>query len=263
MRKGLLLVSVVQRLGHTRSSNPQATARFFSHGSPDASNNSTLSQSWPAIVRRFNTLKNDDGFFPLFPQNAEQKRLIKKDREAAVFVMLCSVDQEPALLFTKRGSNLNQHAAEISFPGGHFEDEVDKDLVQTALRETQEELEPSPPSLISHQVEILGKAAKLPSLRGTPVTPVLGVLWHDLSKSNLQNVFPGSPGEVDVVFTVSVKELLQSETSRELPENRFKLRHGPVFPTEHGNIWGLTAYILRPLLHNLLKPVLSHGRSAR
>lgn len=210
----------------------------------------SLSQSWPGLIDRFTLFKNDDGDFPLFLQTAWNERLIVKKKRAAVLLLLCNVDGIPSILFTKRGRRLKQHAAEICFVGGHF-DEGDKDLLQTALREAQEELHPQP-GFIQDKVKVLGKTTSLPSLRGTMVTPFVGVLLYNLTHISLPQVFPGSPGEVDAVFTVSIRDLLRSETSIKLPPNRFQLERGPMFPTKHGEIWGLTAYILRPILRKLL-----------
>ena len=178
-----------------------------------------------------------------------------QEQQAAVLVLLCQVDGDRSILFTKRSTKLRQDAAEISFPGGHVDSAVDNSFVDTALRETEEELMPPDDFSFMNQIDIVGQTTQLSSLRGTPVTPVVGVLQHELSGTGLPHVFPGSPDEVDVVFTVSMKTLMETESSRKLPENRFRLDRGPVFPTQHGEIWGLTAYILRPLLHQLLRPV--------
>ncbi|XP_063718594.1 mitochondrial coenzyme A diphosphatase NUDT8-like isoform X2 [Symsagittifera roscoffensis] len=79
----------------------------------------------------------------------EQKKKKKKKklddvslrtRVSAVLVPFCSVEDQPALLFTRRSSKLISHRGEISFPGGIADDADDGDLVQTAVRETCEEL---------------------------------------------------------------------------------------------------------------------------
>jgi hypothetical protein len=41
-------------------------------------------------------------------------------REAAVLMILCSVNGQPGVLYTKRANHMFLHAGEISFPGGHF-----------------------------------------------------------------------------------------------------------------------------------------------
>jgi NUDIX domain len=206
---------------------------------------------------------------------------------AAVLVLLVLLDgsREPALVLTRRSASLSKHAAEISFPGGHVE-EQDASLVETALREAFEELYPpllnetttattggtdahGPAQQDLYQdfiqrLRILGCGTAMPSIYGVSVTPVLA--WLDTAdlpgKNSTQDyltLWQGNPAEVDHVFTVSVAELLDCEATQPLPPtSRFShaIENAPVFPTQqHGTIWGLTAFILRPILHQLYKPV--------
>uniref|UniRef100_A0A1A8HED6 Nudix (Nucleoside diphosphate linked moiety X)-type motif 8 n=1 Tax=Nothobranchius korthausae TaxID=1143690 RepID=A0A1A8HED6_9TELE len=61
-------------------------------------------------------------------------------RWASILVSLCSVEGEPAFLFTLRSSTLKgRHKGDVSFAGGKS-DPSDRDVVTTALRETLEEL---------------------------------------------------------------------------------------------------------------------------
>ncbi len=59
--------------------------------------------------------------------------------EAAVLVPLFGHPDEPGLVFTERRHDLRRHAGEISFPGGR-RDTADEPLLETALREAQEEI---------------------------------------------------------------------------------------------------------------------------
>uniref|UniRef100_A0A8C6U440 Nudix (nucleoside diphosphate linked moiety X)-type motif 8 n=1 Tax=Neogobius melanostomus TaxID=47308 RepID=A0A8C6U440_9GOBI len=64
----------------------------------------------------------------------------KQARWASVLVSLCSMEDEPAFLFTLRSSTLKgRHKGDVSFAGGKS-DPSDKDVVATALREAWEEL---------------------------------------------------------------------------------------------------------------------------
>jgi nudix motif 8 len=193
-------------------------------------------------------------------------------RQAAVLVLLIDYEGKPSLLFTRRSPNLSNHAAEVSFPGGHFDPEYDYTLYDTAVREAIEELyetgsdteyggDYDPEEDFTYKVRIIGQTTSLPSIKFVPVTPLVA-LYHDRIVGPITNLWPGSTREVDLVFTVSIEELLKVETKESLANNRFGFKDSkaPVFRIKHQGeefkIWGLTAYILKPLLHKLFKPVL-------
>jgi 8-oxo-dGTP pyrophosphatase MutT (NUDIX family) len=213
----------------------------------------TLTDAIPRLRKLFEKSANKDNIFPLFPPNVHKSIWrtvpINPDRQAAILVPLVSYEGVPSLLFTTRSSNLPTHASEVSFPGGHWEEGLDSSLDATAVREAKEELLGDYPW---EDIEIIGRATPVPSIKGTPVTPVLVVLPHEISS----DTFPGSPDEVDEVFCVSLEQLLKIETTE--PSKRFKA-NVPVFPASADQkIWGLTAVVTRPILHTLLKPVLLH-----
>lgn len=243
---------------------PQSALSLASSASTSSSSLASLEDAWPRLKERFNKLASEEGAFPLLTQ--KQREQFAKNynweaegaKEAAVLVLLCSVSGTPSILFTQRTAHLTHHASEISFPGGHFESGVDESLEATALREAQEELLPEE-GLLENQVEVLGHATRIPALRGTPVTPVIAALWKPL-KEPVTDTFPGDPSEVDLTFCVSMKDLIEKETTHDLPQNRFGLKRAPLFPSPHGDIWGLTAFILRPLLHKLLRPAFDTSR---
>jgi len=56
---------------------------------------------------------------------------------ASILVVIYGKD--PIILMTEKPKHLKLHAGEISFPGGKF-DPNDSDLLETALRETREEI---------------------------------------------------------------------------------------------------------------------------
>lgn len=60
-----------------------------------------------------------------------------KYRLAAVLIVIYG--EHPVVLMTEKPEDMKFHAGEISFPGGKFEKD-DSDLLETALRETREEI---------------------------------------------------------------------------------------------------------------------------
>ena len=75
-------------------------------------------------------------------------------RPAAVLVILYRPDELHVLL-TKRTERLSEHAGQISFPSGSPEPE-DSSLLETALRETREELD-----IAAEAFEIAGELAPI------------------------------------------------------------------------------------------------------
>ena len=199
---------------------------------------------------------NENHVFPLFPHKREKliwrSTPIDRRRKAAILVPLVTYEGLPSLLFTTRSSHLSTHASEVAFPGGHYDERTDNSIEETAIREAQEELLGD---YRWEEVEIIGKASAVPSITGMPVTPVVGVLPHDIDR----HTFPGCPNEVEDVFSVSLKELLEVETYER--SERFQ-ENVPVFPALNGKkIWGLTAIVTR-YCNLLLKHCFSNPTNA-
>ena len=200
----------------------------------------SLKNSIPRLRSLLRQQANENQVFPLFPPKREKLiwefTPIDRRRKAAILVPLVSYEGVPSLLFTTRSRNLPTHSSEVSFPGGHYNSAIDHSIEKTAIREAQEELLGDYPW---DEVEIIGKASPLPSITGMPVTPIIAVLPYDIN----HHTFPGCPNEVEDVFSVSLKELLEVETSQR--SERFQ-ENIPAFHALNGKkIWGLTAIVTR------------------
>ena len=146
--------------------------------------------------------------FQLFPPNIHKaiwnnNSNSNNNKKAAILIPLIDYRGQPSLLFTMRSGTLSSHPSEVSFPGGHYDDDEkcgDTSLVDTALREAQEELLVQDDMFMldndndngsdgnrilswKEQVEIIGSASSLPSLHGTSVTPIIAVLPKPTTKS--------------------------------------------------------------------------------
>jgi hypothetical protein len=202
-----------------------------------------------------------------------------KEKKAAVLILLVYYKDEISIVFTRRSKQLSSHASQISFPGGHYENNVDATLVDTATREAVEELydtnnddnkmHPQQQQHFRQNLYIFGSTTAVPSLRGIPVTSVLS--FYNLNSSFMDDrgpitqLWPGNQSEVELVFTVPLATLIrQLQQQQPMLHNtntiveRSNIRtksSSPQFPTPHGTIWGLTAYILQPILQKLIIPV--------
>ena len=63
----------------------------------------------------------------------------RKVRPAGVLILLVERDDQLNVVLTQRTAHLHDHAGQISFPGGRMDD-VDSDIIATALREAEEEV---------------------------------------------------------------------------------------------------------------------------
>lgn len=171
---------------------------------------------------------------------------------AAVLVPLCCVEGELSFIYTLRSNSMTAHAGEVSFPGG-MADPSDKDEVHTALREAQEEVGLGG----GKNVEVLGVLPTTPSrLGGTQVKGVLAYLGH-LDPDSLIL----SPGEVEAVMAVSLKNLCHPIHARQTQFRSAKIAEGytlPVYLGTEPRIWGLTAIFTHMALTALLPSLYTH-----
>ena len=103
---------------------------------------------------------------------------------------------------------------------------------------------------------MLGTTDSIPSMKNSPVTPVVAYFKEEFTPTLIQKLLPGNVSEVSKVFTVSIDELVKIESEQPLERLGAGAKiNGPIYETEHGKIWGLTAMILKPILDQVLKPV--------
>ncbi len=160
--------------------------------------------------------------------------------DAAVLLALYGWPRQPGLIFTERRADLRRHAGEISFPGGR-QDHPGEALLETALREAEEEIGLAPES-----VEVIGA---LPPI-GTFVTsykvhPFVGLIEHPRELA-----LEPSPAEVETVLTFSLQVLREGFGMRCLVRRGVPIRT-PTYTVEEHLIWGATARILGDLLDRL------------
>ncbi len=93
--------------------------------------------------------------------------------DAAVLVPLVERPDGVHVLLTQRTAHLRAHAGHIAFPGGRA-DPGDADAVDTALRETEEEV-----GLTRRHVEVIGRLPLYRTVTHFDVTPVVGLVRPD------------------------------------------------------------------------------------
>ncbi|HJQ29730.1 MAG TPA: CoA pyrophosphatase [Rubrobacter sp.] len=188
-----------------------------------------------------------EGFSPVDLETGERRPRIPPpdadSRRAAVLVPILIEDGDARVVYTVRKDHLADHAGQISFPGGSIES-GDGSLLETALREAEEEIDLSP-----DLVEVIGELEEMyipPS--NFRVSPFVGLLPPEAEMVL-------APDEVEEIFTVSLDTLTAPETFRKMAW-RYEGRdyEVPVFAIEGPvprNIWGATAAMTGALLARL------------
>jgi 8-oxo-dGTP pyrophosphatase MutT (NUDIX family) len=168
-------------------------------------------------------------------EGAPEGRLIPA---AVLFPIINRSDGETVLL-TQRTAHLNKHAGQISFPGGRVE-AGDRSPVETALRETEEEI-----GLARRHVEVLGFLPEYRTGTGFSVIPVVALIQPPFA-------LQPDPFEVAEVFEVPFAFLLDpANHQRHAAEVRGARRHYFAMPWQQRFIWGATAGMIRSLTARL------------
>jgi len=164
--------------------------------------------------------------------NPEQRPQEKRELLPAAVLVPIVQRSVPTVLLTRRTDHLPRHAGQVSFPGGRAH-EGDVSLVETALRETQEEtgIDPS-------FVTILGFLDAYETGTGYAILPVVGMLHEGFALTPDAN-------EVAHVFEVPLDFLLDP-SNRQMTTRDFQGRSRTFYSfTYDGHyIWGATAAML-------------------
>ena len=153
----------------------------------------------------------------------------QKVKNAAVLVPLVERDDSISVLLTQRTTYLNDHAGQISFPGGGVEPQ-DRHRQDTALRETEEEIGLSPAG-----VSVLGQLPEYEMRSGFRITPVVG--WIRLPFTTRPD-----PLEVQDIFEVPLAHFLRPEGYQRRSYHQDGREHKYLaIPFRGRYIWGATA----------------------
>ena len=162
-------------------------------------------------------------------------------RPAAVLIPV--IDRpEPTVLLTQRSAHLNDHAGQISFPGGKI-DAADASPLDAALREADEEV-----GLTRQFVDPIGYLDLYGTSFGFRILPTVA------------KVKPGfelriNPSEVDDAFEVPLA-FLMNPANHQLHSKEFRgvERLYYAMPYNERYIWGATAGIHRVLYERIFTP---------
>ena len=181
-----------------------------------------------------------EGWTPEF--RGDDRLLVERPvRPAAVLVPLVRRPEGLTVLLTRRTDHLNDHAGQVSFPGGRTDPE-DADAVATALREAHEEV-----GIAADEVEVIGRLPTYTTVTAYEVTPVVGLLHPP--RSLAMDAF-----EVAEVFEVPLAFLMDpanhqrhSFTFQDISRQFLSMPWSRDPAADQYFIWGATAAMLRNL----------------
>jgi 8-oxo-dGTP pyrophosphatase MutT (NUDIX family) len=167
----------------------------------------------------------------------------KQPKRSAVIALLFNENEDLKLLLMKRAKDNTIHSSQISFPGGQ-EEPYDKNLVETALREVNEEF-----GIDRKKINIIGQLTPVYiSVSNFYVYPFVAILKE---KTKIK---PNE--EVQKVIVANINNLLKDDakTVRNIKTPYADKLEAPCFIVEGEIVWGATAMMINELLE-LIKSV--------
>lgn len=179
-----------------------------------------------------------------------QKRRIADAKliPSSVLVPLYNKEGQYHVLFTQRTNNVKEHKGQISFPGGARQ-EGDKTLLDTALRESAEEI-----GLAPGRVRILGELDDtITTTSNYIVSPFVGLIPWPYE-------FKVDGWETEAIIEVPIAALMVKGSLREETEVTGGQAVTSYFYNYQGKvIWGATARILHQFLELYAQAAKSQG----
>ena len=170
------------------------------------------------------------------------------NRLSSVMILLYRENDEWKFPLIQRPEYDGVHSGQMALPGGRSE-EHDRDRIETALRETREEI-----GIGTEKVEIVGKLTELPVIASrNTVLPVVGYL------DRVPEYRP-DPEEVDSVHVVGLKEIMNNSAVKttDISVGKGISIRAPYYDVNGKTVWGATAMILSEFLYIVRKIKLNH-----
>jgi len=160
-----------------------------------------------------------------------------KYRLASILVVIYG--KEPIVVMTEKPKHMKFHAGEISFPGGKL-DSDDSDLLETALRETREEI-----GLSISKEQVIGQLEPVVTLNsGFLILPFVSIVNEITALS--------ANAEVEKIFHIPLESFLKTEARDPDPSHNI-IQEMYTFEFQNQIVWGASARILKQI-QDCLKP---------
>ena len=158
-------------------------------------------------------------------------------KKSAVLILVDFNSQDPNLTFIERARYDGVHSGQIAFPGGKFEKSKDRTLIDTAIRETFEEV-----GYKAVEGQIVCELSKLYiEVSNTVIYPYVAIV------PQLPVLKPNSI-EVEDVFSVPLKKFTSKNINKGLFKGHDYMVEAPYWNVKGKRIWGATAMMVAELV---------------
>lgn len=155
-------------------------------------------------------------------------------KQAAVLILLYEDNSKIKTVLIERTPDPGPHSGQIAFPGGRRET-YDKDLIDTAIREAEEEV-----GVKIERENVIGSLTPVQiPVSGYSVLPVLATI-------DQKPTFTPCQDEVNKIFEVELTGFLSSFTNKEIVARGYDIS-APCFMIGETVVWGATAMVLNEL----------------
>lgn len=158
---------------------------------------------------------------------------------AVLFSIVPYKDKPYDLILIHRTNIGTRHRGEMSFPGGKFESDKDKSLIDTALRETEEEI-----GVSRERIKILGCLDDFPTMTKYIITPFVAIIDKNQKlirqETEVQRIL-----KIPIDFFTSKTQF--REQAIDVDGNKFPVFYFNYLDQENGQkytVWGATAYMI-------------------
>jgi 8-oxo-dGTP pyrophosphatase MutT (NUDIX family) len=176
----------------------------------------------------------------------KMKEKAKNAKKAGVLALFYpNAEGETYLVLILRKTYKGVHSAQVGFPGGKYENE-DKDLMVTAIRETEEEV-----GVPEKMVKVIKKMSPL------YIPPSNFIVHPYVAISETTPKFVKQDEEVEAIIEVSIQDFLDASNAitTRVPTSFNVEVDVPAFKLNGHIVWGATAMMLGEI-KDLLKQVL-------
>ncbi len=178
----------------------------------------------------------------LLPCDSPSRVYLRDDfftKAAVIFSIIPHENKPYELILIHRSDMGTRHRGEMSFPGGKFDPTFDKNLEDTALRETEEEI-----GVPKENIKLLGCLDDFPTMSQYIITPFLGLIDKDQKLVKDER-------EVQEIVKIPIDFFTSKTNFREqtidVEDRKFPVFYFNYFDSEKQQqytVWGATAYMI-------------------